>query len=405
MNALKLLYLGILGSAIFVAGCSPTVDPVSIPVSEQSADVIKTGDIAVPSAEAGNTRLYVTISCHRGTIPGTTVSTMPINAYVSIADEKYIADLSAKLISGQGDDPFISDYIGEDGIIDFDFDEQRSYTLAVASTDERLGLSPEIVSNHAWNRVQIEKGKTVHHKFIMAQAWCDKDRGIRGIDPDSYNIQVMGFSPDYDSTTRAGFGVDKQFYARTNSGGSFKYNVDYGASRNGSKRGPYLDNGAKTMVINNVQTEKRIKRVCGSDENSLDVTIRADGALGVKTYSGDIGGDIVNCREAYATEYPFTYAQSYSDAKTPGVELYVRHVDSHNNKYRTNCPAETLAKINTAPITYPGGCLESIIVHTNIFEAGGAGVFPWGRLHKYSHRFDLTKLEEVKGKVPPTILP
>ena len=150
------------------------------------------------------------------------------------------------------------------------------------------------------------------------------------------------------------------------------------------------------MIINNVQTEKRIKRVCGSEGDSLDMTIRADGALGVKVYSGTIGGDIVNCRESYAAHYPFTYAVNYRDANTPAVELYIRHVDSHNNRQRSNCPADTLVKIDTPSISYPSGCMESVIIHTNIFEAGSAsGVFPWGKLHKYSHRFDLTKLEEV----------
>ena len=405
---MKYLSIAVLSLSTCLSACTPDTEPEAITIAEDEAST------AAPPAPKetlppiqGNTRLYVTISCKFGTIPGTDVSTMPINAYVAIVDEKYGEDITARMIAGEENfDPFISDNIGEDGIIDFNFDEDRTYDIAVASMDERLELGPGNVSDHAWNRVKIKKGETLHKDFTMTQFWCDKDRAIRGIEPSSYNIQVSSFGTDYDDTASAGFGVDKQFYSRANSGGTFKYYAHYGTNLSGKKRGPYLEDGRKSMIINNVQTEKRIKRVCGSEEDSLDMTIKSDGALGVKTYSGTIGGDIVNCAESYAAHYPFTYAENYRDANTPAVELYIRHVDSHNNRQRSNCPAETLAKIDTPSIAYPGGCMESAIIHTNVFEAGSSsGVFPWGKLHKYSHRFDLTKLEEVKGKVPPTILP
>ena len=163
---------------LLLPGCGPAQEPEIVSVS---GGWVNTTATAIPEESLpplqGNTRLYVTVSCKFGTIPGTGVSTMPINAYVAIVDKKYGEDITARMIAGEENfDPFISDYIGEDGIIDFNFDEDRSYDVAVASMDERLGLGPGNVADHAWNRVKIKKGATLHKNFTMTQSWCDKDR-------------------------------------------------------------------------------------------------------------------------------------------------------------------------------------------------------------------------------------
>lgn len=356
----------------------------------------------LPEKATGDTHIHVTISCHRGMIPGTNVTAIPINATVSVVDEKYFEDFSAAMGRGEGSNWFIREDTGEDGIIDIHFVENRKYDMSVIVMDKRF---PNVMpSNHAWGRMKVQKGSTVHKNFVMTQAWCDKDREIRGIDPTSYNIQVLDFPSDYDDIKIAGFGVQKRFYARANDSGNFKYYANYGAKFNGRKQGLYLQK--KSMIITNVQSEKRIKRICGATGN-VDMTIKSDGALGVKTYSGTVDNEIIECKQAYSTYYPYTYADDYDGITTPDIEPNIRHVDSKNSLQRTTCPADISAKMGTAPVTYPGACLESTITHVNIFERDPSAtkVFPWGKLHQYSVRYDLTKPEEEVGKVPPTLLP
>lgn len=412
LKVISIMLLGVLASCAPPSNTMADQEPdpqstIPSPSSTATSSTPETSNPLPDSTAKGDTRIHVTISCHRGTIPGTNLTSMPINAYVAIVDEKYLEGLTARLVSGEEDySPFIADNIGEDGIIDLDFNEDRKYDVMVAAMDERLQLSAAIVSDAAWNRLKVQKGTTVHKNFIMAQAWCDKDREIRGIDPQSYNIQVLDFSPDYDDISVAGFGVKKRFYARATSAGAFKYYVNYRTNLNGKKRGPYLENGSKSMIITNVQSETHIKRTCGAEGN-VDMIIKSDGALGVKTYSGTADNEIIECKQAYLTHYPYTYAGDYDDVTTPDAELYIRQVDSHNTMHRTSCPTDIDAKVASAPVTYPGACLESTITHTNIFERdpSASEAFPWGRLHKYSYRYDLTKPEEVEGKVPPTLLP
>ena len=405
-TAISLLAQAGLISSFALAGCSPA------PEMDTAKDIAETS-AAQPrqdkAADKNKASVFVTISCHRGNLPGQNVSIMPIKAKIMIADEAYAEVFTERLmynLKNDIDEDLELEAMGnENGHASIALLTDGKVRAAILPDDERLVMVPNNLSNYEWARLDLQNGKTAKFNYVMAQAYCDKNQGIRSIDPISYNIQIMGFSTDYGSTTSAGFGVDKQFYARANSGGAFKFYPNYGTNLNGDKSGVYMDEQISSMLINNVQSKKRIKRVCGTRADSLDVTIKTDGALGIKSYSGTIGGNAVQCEESYLTHYPFTYVRAGDDVNHTASERYLRHVDSHNTKQRSNCPADKLAKIDSPSISYPRACLESAIIHTNVFEAApSSGVFPWGKLHKFSHRFDLTKPEEVKGKVPPTLL-
>lgn len=394
---------------ILLTACSPTAEisdeTGAKPKLASEQNAVKTSPLAKATPQAkGDTRIHVTMSCHRGTVPNTNLPSIPVDVYVVNIDKKFHDEFPNKLVTQENYNPFLQGTTGEDGFIDINLDEDRKYDISIAVMDKRYPNA--IPSNYAWGKIKVQKGTTVHKNFVMTQAWCDKDREIRDIDPASYNIQINDFSGDYDDISIAGFGVKKRFYARENSAGAFKYYVNYRTNLNEKKRGVHLENGASSMVITNVQSLKHIKRICGTTRN-VDMIIKSDGALGIKTYSGTVDNEIIECKQAYSTHYPYTYANDYDGISTPDIEPNIRHVDTKNSLQRTSCPEDIGAKVASAPVTYPGACLESVITHTNVFELdpSASKVFPWGKLHKYSYRYDLTKPEETKGKVPPTILP
>ncbi len=409
MNTIKAIYTTAFTlSAASLVACGPAPDSSEITLNADVEKQAKVIDNTLPKLGKKKARLLITLSCRKGNLPGQSVSVMPIRAEVMLADNAYTEWLTQKSVDAikknieAGEDVArynfeVSVQGEEDGIVDFELLAQRPVRVAIIPNDPRFTLMPSTLSNHEWARPLIQNGKTAKFNLIMTQAWCDKNHGIRRIEPDSYNIQVQGFSADYKSMKSAGFGVDKRFYFRENTGnetflkGSLSNQV-------------HLSENISHMKINNVQSIWRIKRVCGNSADSLDMTVKADAALGVKSYDGSIGGNAVQCTEAWNTSYPFTYTR-HGNEDYPASELYLRAVDSHNTRQRSTCDYKELAKINSPGPSYPEGCLESSVRHINVFEdAPGSGVFPWGKLHKYSWRIDLTKPEVVKGKVPPTIL-
>ncbi|MEE9346559.1 MAG: hypothetical protein V3U82_00085 [Robiginitomaculum sp.] len=372
----------------------PSAPAPSAEASPSPSSSLSSGPATKP--DRASARAFITISCQRGNLPGQSVAILPLKAKLLLADNDYAEHFTARMmdnikndieedlqLEGQGgDDGYASIHLVTDGKV----------RAAILPDDARFALSAPL-SNNEWARVDLQNGKTVKFNFVMSQAYCDKGRTMRAIDPSSYNIQVNGFSADYDDVRRVALGVEKLAYFRRN---------------DGDKAFPAGELADEThhMVINNVQSHRRIKRVCGKSEDSLDVTIKADGALGVQTYEGTIGGKIIQCTEAWNTYYPFTYTRHRNKEVYPASEWYLRKVDSHNTRERSDCPYETLAKIQTPGTSYPQACLESSITHVNVFEAEQAkGVFPWGQLHKFSYRTDLTKGGAVNGKVPQTILP
>ena len=402
---------------ILISGCSdgenmspPELDLETVPVVEMEVSEPIAPPAVNPNTPSSNAKVQVTLSCRQGTLPKRSVRIMPLNArFMRLGLEPKF-----EIYGLEEDNPTaIFGNFGSDGLASFNLpagvDKVEIRALPLVMDGDTVLVGSHNVSNDKDQTVWVERGKTVVKNFIMEQAFCDEHRDIREIGvtattaATNFFVAIEGLGDNYDAEDGIrvlglmGGAAHKRFYTRSRTHG------DLARGKYGAK---FTEN-RRVMRVRNIQTVRRVKRICGDSKFNMDMTIRSDMELGIKTFDGSGPTGIVQCKKAYVTHMPVSYVEDLDDDDFYRRELeanQLRLIPENNSardmtEFRSTCAPE--AAIMDAPYNWEIDCFEADQTTSKIFEYVPGD--PIGRVHGYTVRFDLGGPELVEGQVNPGV--